>query len=149
MIRSLIVALLAAAAALGSSYGAVQWSLAHRDAKPAEEAAHIAQKKTRVINVPIVVDGQVKGYVMAQFLYTADEKALKELASPPDAIILDEAFRLIYADEKHDFRDLKKVDLGEIGAELKDRVARRMKSDLVRDVMLEDFNYVSKDDIRK
>jgi hypothetical protein len=148
MIRTLVFMLVAVAAALGSSYGAIYWTTSRHAVAPAE-AAHYVQKKTRVINVPILVDGQVRGYVVAQFLYTADEKAMKEAPTPPDPVILDEAFRMIYADEQRDFRDLRKVDLGKLTAELKSRVDKRIKPDIVKDIVIEDFNYISKDDIRK
>ena len=149
MIRTLGLMFAAVAAALGSSYGAVVWTMSRGAEKPAEEAPHLVQKKTRVINVPILVDGQVRGYVVAQFGYTADEKALKDAPTPPDPVILDEAFRMIYADEQRDFRDMKKVDLGKLTSELKARIGKRVGTDIVRDVMLEDFNYIAKDDIRK
>ena len=87
--------------------------------------------------------------MVAQFLYSAEEMALKDLSAPPDPVILDEAFRMIYADEKQDFRKLRKTDLGQMMAELTTRVSNRMKSDVVKEIMIEDFNYVSKDEVRK
>jgi hypothetical protein len=112
-------------------------------------AGAIEQKKTRVINVPIIAQGQVQGYVVAQFVYVAEAKALKALPAPPDATILDEAFRMIYAEEKVDFRKLQKADLSRLTGALKSNVAARLKSDVVRDILVQEFNYVSKDEIRK
>ncbi|MDE2361463.1 MAG: hypothetical protein KGM42_02200 [Hyphomicrobiales bacterium] len=149
MIRTLVVGLFAAIVALGSSYAAISWTKAKRDAAPAEQQVKLTQKKTRMINVPLVVNGQVQGYVMAQFGYVADEKDLAALSAPVEPILLDEAFRMIYADDKNDFRKLRKADLGSMTADLKDRVSKRLGSNALRDVLIEDFNYVSKDDIRQ
>ena len=149
MMRTLAVGLFAAVTALGSSFGAMRWLTSRHDAAPAEQQVKLTQKKTRMINVPLVVNGQVQGYVMAQFGYIADEKDLAALATPVEPILLDEAFRMIYADDRNDFRKLKKADLGAITAELKERVSKRLGSNALRDVLIEDFNYVSKDDIRQ
>jgi hypothetical protein len=53
--------------------------------------------------VPIIRDGTVKGYVVAQFSYVVDLAVVKTLPVPPEAIFVDEGFRYIYNDEKIDF----------------------------------------------
>jgi hypothetical protein len=149
MLQALLIAICCICASLGSSYAVAWWSLG----KPAHEAEHkppgLEQRKTRIINVPILADGKVQGYVVAQFMYAGEAKALKELPAPPDAFILDEAFRMIYGEEKLDFRKLTKLDLGKMTEDIRQRVAQRMKSDVVKEIMLQDFNYVSQDDVRK
>ncbi|MDE2579147.1 MAG: hypothetical protein KGL46_10105 [Hyphomicrobiales bacterium] len=150
MIKTVIIALLSAALTLGASIGAGQLRArqsgeAHHDAEPAK----IETRKTRVINVPMIAEGRVQGYIVAQFSYTADGAALKALPTPPDAYLLDEAFRLLYADEKLDFRKLEKFDIAKMTAELRKRVGERMKSDAVRDIMVQEFNYVAMGDVRK
>ncbi len=149
--RTPLLATVSASIALGASYGMVSWSLRHDDPNATEQAASHGQeqKKLRTINVPVLADGHVQGYVVAQFLYTADQTALKALPSPPDPIILDEAFRMLYGEEKLDFSNLKRIDLGKLAADLKERVARRMNSNVVQNIFVQEFNYVSRDELRK
>ena len=149
MIRLLLMGVWGAAVALGASAATNWWTTEHKAAAAIEEPHAVEQKKLKLINVPILADGQVQGYVVAQFLYTADSKALKALAAPPDAIIQDEAFRMIYGEEKLDFRDLKKIDLGKLTSDLRARVVKRMNSEIVKEILLQEFSYVSRDDVRK
>jgi hypothetical protein len=39
--------------------------------------------KTAPINVPMISNGTVEGYIVAQFVYLADETSLRELSVPP------------------------------------------------------------------
>ena len=149
MFRTLALIVLVSFVGLGTSFGTAYWSAFRKNDGAEKAAPKIVQKKTRAINVPILAEGQVKGYVVAQFGYTAEEEALKSLPSAPDPLILDEAFRMIYEDDRRDFRNFRKTDLGAMAAELKSRIGARTKSDAIRDLMIEDLNYVSKDDIRK
>ena len=148
MIRLLLLALWVAAVSLGSNDAVSAWKLARASA-PEEKPRGLETRKTRIINVPIIAKGQVQGYVVAQFNYVAESEALKSAAMPPDAVILDEAFRMLYAEEKIDFTKLQKADLGQIVEKLKTQVARRLQTNVVKDILVQEFNYVSKDEVRK
>jgi hypothetical protein len=56
----------------------------------------LERKKTMPLNVPMIANGIVEGYIVAQFIYLADARNLKELAIAPDDFITDEAFRLLW-----------------------------------------------------
>lgn len=149
MIKPLLLTIWVSVLSLSANYAVTYWK-AHR-AAPAEikTAQALEQRKTRIINVPILADGRVQGYVVAQFAYTGEAAALKTATISPDGIILDEAFRLLYAEEKTDFRKLQRADLGRIVETLKARVVERVPPELVKEILVQEFNYVSKDDIRK
>ena len=149
MIKLIAVALWIAAAGLGASYAGAQWRLqkAHAPQPAAKEATE--QKKTRVINVPMIVGGQVQGYIVAQFAYVVDAQAAKTLGPIADNFILDEAFRKIYADETLDFRQLKKFDLAKLAQDVQARVAERMKSDAVKEILVNEFNFVPRELVRQ
>lgn len=156
MIRLLAASLWAGLVATGSAYGTV-WFLAKGAAKPAgaQEDGHgaghgaVETRKTRAINVPVVANGAVRGYAVAQFNYTIEAQILKSLPTPPDAYVLDEAFRMLYAEAKLDGRKLDKVDLTRITREIVARVNARLKSEAIKDVLVGDFNYVGIEDVRR
>ncbi len=150
MIKLVAVSLWCAAAALGASYATARWKLDKAGAQTQAAAAEvIEQRKTRVINVPMIVEGQVKGYIVAQFIYVVEANAAKALPVAPENFLIDEAFRIIYADETLDFRQLKKFDLTKFAQELHARVKQRLKSDAVREVLVGDFNFVSREQVRQ
>jgi len=149
LIRPLLLTIWACALALSANYGVAYWKEHRANSDQANAPQALEQRKTRIINVPILADGRVQGYVVAQFAYTGEAAALKAASVSPDNVILDEAFRLLYAEEKADFRKLQRADLDKIIGTLKSRVLERVPAELVKEILVQEFNYVSQDDIRK
>lgn len=149
MIKFIIIGLWICAITLASSYTAASWKADTGEAtEGGENLEGLNYEKTGPINVPMVVDGAVEGYVVAQFVFTADAKALGKLSVPPNPFIVDEAFRTIYADERIDIHDLKKFDIGTLAKVIAERVNARFGTGIVKDVLVEQFTYVSKDEVR-
>jgi len=149
LIKPLLLALWVSVLSLSANFGVAYWK-ANRASEPADKTTQaLEQRKTRIINVPILSDGRVQGYVVAQFAYTGEAAALKASTVSPDGVILDEAFRLLYAEEKADFQKLQRADLNKIIETLKTRVLERVPPELVKEILVQEFNYVSKDEIRK
>jgi hypothetical protein len=136
---------------LGSSYAATWWKVSHTSAPVVHEEiiAGIEYKKTKMINVPMIADGSVQGYIMAQFVFTAEAAALKKLTVPPEVFLQDEAFRALYADDKLDFRRLEKYDITKLTKTLVQKTNERLAMNLIKDVLIQEFNYVSRDDMKK
>ena len=131
--RLLAVGVWASLVATASSYAAGYWIARHGKVAGTDETFQgLEYKKTRAVNVPVIANGSVQGYVVAQFVYTIDSKVAKTLSVPPDAFILDEAFRAIYAEEKLDFRKLGKVDLSRLAKDIVARVDGRIGGEIVK-----------------
>ena len=149
MIRLLLTGLWVCILTVGGSYAVAYWK---------ENGGLIAQnddyfdglqyQKTRALSVPMVENGSVQGYIVARFVYTVEARTLHQLSVPPEPFVVDEAFRRIYADERLDFRKLARYDLSVLTAAIKQRVNERMQADVIQDVMIEDFNYVSRDELQ-
>lgn len=148
MIKPVLLTIWVALLSLSSNFAVAYWKK-HGSRAPEKAAQALEQRKTRIINVPILADGAVQGYVVAQFAYTGEAGALKAAAVAPEGVILDEAFRLLYAEEKTDFRKLQRADLNRLIETLKTRVTERVPPDLVKEILVQEFNYVSKDEIRR
>lgn len=148
MIKPILLAAWAAVLSLSANFAVAYWK-EHRSHPPEKGVQALEQRKTRIINVPILSNGRVEGYVVAQFAYTGEAAALKAASVSPDGVILDEAFRLLYAEEKTDFRKLQRADLNKLIETLKGRVVDRLPPELVKEILVQEFNYVSKDEIRR
>ena len=109
----------------------------------------LVYEKTKVINVPMIAEGSVQGYIVAQLVFTADAKVLRQLPVPPEAFVVDEAFRSIYGDQKLDFKNLARYDLAQFAQTVRERVNKRLQAVVLQDVLVQDFNYVSKDQLRR
>lgn len=129
-----------------AGYFGANWKLQQTQVAAAPSAEKLQYHKTKTLNVPMIANGAVQGYVVVQFGYTETEKGAT-LSVPPDAFILDEAFRIIYADPQLDFRHLEKYDVAGLTKELVKRVNRRLNDDVVKEVLVEEINFVASKDI--
>jgi hypothetical protein len=132
---------------LAASYVASTWTIEHavrvETSKPGEGLQY---RKTSAIDVPMIKNGDVAGYVVAQFAYTIDATTLKQLPVPPDVFIIDEAFRTIFSQDV-DFDHLERYDLTALTTQLLHKVNERLGGELVKDMLVDEFNFVPKREI--
>lgn len=149
--RYALLALWIGAVSTLSAYLSGHWmnnkSFPELSASPMQEGMDF--EKTRAISVPMITDGKVRGYVVAQFVYTIDSTTLKELAIPPNPFVVDEAFRAIFTDRTIDFEDLKHYDIDALTTLIRDNVNARMQAQLVHDILVEEFSFFPESAINK
>lgn len=131
-----------------AGYAAATWKLQAEAAIPAPNAEKLQYHKSGTLNVPMIANGAVQGYVVVQFGFTETEKAAN-LPVPPDAFLLDEAFRIIYSDPKLDFHHLEKYDVAGLTKALVQTVNRRLNEDAIKEVLVEEINFVSNNEISR
>ncbi len=132
-----------------AAYATIFASGVHTVAPPPQEQSSPAMeyKKLPAINIPMIADGAVQGYVVAELGYTYDQNVKAPI--PPDAYLLDETFRKVYSDTTMDFRHLEKYDLNGMTKDLARRVNQRLHAAVVKDVLVQAMNFVPKSDIPK
>jgi len=160
MIKSLIFGVLVCAVALGASTGvqmAMGMVMAGAKAGATEgkgEEAGVAldehgkpqePKKTRILNIPIMKDEKIAGYIIAQFGYRLGKAEYQKM--PPEPFLVDEAFKALYADSKLDFRHLETYDLSVLTRGLKERANARIGAPAIAEVLVQDFTFVDREDV--
>jgi hypothetical protein len=150
VVKFLLVGIWACLVTLGASYATVLWQAdAPVDAKADEFFGGLDYVKTSPISVPMLSEGEIKGYVIAQFVFTVDGATLRKLSVPPDVFLVDEAYRAIFASgDKIDFKRLDKYNVDELTKQMAAKVNERFKTELVKDVLVEQLNYLAKDEVR-
>ena len=132
-----------------SVYMGSEWrSRSSENKMPVHQEGNLERKKTMPINVPMIANGNIEGYIVAQFLYLAEANNLKELSVPPDDFITDEAFRELYSAEV-DFNHLKKYDLQSLTKSIAQKINQRLGKEIIIDILVEEFTYVPKRDISR
>ncbi len=150
MIRLLLTGLWVCMLTAGGSYAVAYWKERGSLLPQKEEYLEGLQyQKTRTLSVPMVENASVQGYIVARFVYTVDARTLHQLSVPPEPFVVDEAFRKIYADDRLDFRKLSRYDLSVLTTAIKQRVNERMQADIVQDVLVDEFNYVAKEEFQQ
>lgn len=150
VLGTVLLSLWSAGFALGGVEGA-RWM----DERRAAQAAHAKDerkfevKKPKPLTVPIVQGGKMQGYVVVQLAYGVDLKAAAAFGADPEPYLLDEAFAYLYADATFNPAQVESYDLDRLKSALEKRVAQRIKSDAVRDILVQEFNYVAIADLRR
>jgi len=144
--KTFLVGLWVLIVALGASFAVATMSMAPKGTVGTQDKPTLQLEKTRVINVPMIAGGAVRGFIVAQFGYTVDVAKAKSLPIAPEAFLLDEAFRAIYTDDHLDFLHLDKYDINAFTARLVAATNRRLGSELVHDVLIQDFTFISKEE---
>jgi hypothetical protein len=149
MMKLLFIGIWACAISLGATYAVIEWKLRHSGAHAADDGeSKLAEVKTKAINVPIIADGAVQGYIIAQFVFTIDSKLMHDMPIKPEVYLLDEAFKTIYAGEKVNFHQMKRQDLPALAKQLGENVNKRLGTQLVHDVLIDQLSYVPKEEVR-
>lgn len=150
LIKPLGIGLWACIVALVSSYATATWQSSGSAAIERSDADPdgLEYRKPDPITVPMISDGRLRGYVVAQIVFAANARELQEFPIDPQPFVLDETFRRIYTDGKVDFDKMSKHNLDQIASTIKANVNERLGLDLVKDVLFDELNYVDKDSLK-
>lgn len=146
MIKLLGIGVWVMVVTLGTGYAMATLSGGEEPAAPKQPTYFegLDYKKTNSIAVPLISENAIKGYVLARFVYTIDGKLAASLAVPPEPIILDEAFRAVYSVSGFDFNNPERYDLAALLTSIKDTVNKRYGQKVVEDVMVDQFDFLPK-----
>ncbi|MDQ6433705.1 hypothetical protein RB623_06530 [Mesorhizobium sp. LHD-90] len=150
MIKFVLAALWICAATLGAVFYSFQSAGTKSDA-PAQEASLMGgldYVKTDVISVPLIRNASVEGYFLARLVYTVDPRELRKLTVPADALITDVVYSYVYSTPALDFSKTPALDLDAFRAGIRDGINKRVKQQLVEDVLVEQVDYLTKEEIR-
>lgn len=150
MTRLILAGLWLCATVFVSSHLTADWRAQRLAAASAEPSYFrgVSYEKTRPLSVPILRDGKIAGYVMARLVYTIDTEDLRTLRVPPESFILDETFQRLFADESIDFADLRAFDMQAFLGGVTRAVNARIGKDVVRELMVDEFNFVDPEQVR-
>lgn len=149
MIRMIMLSIIACISTVGGVYGAVFWkkSASEKQEKAAESKMQVM--KTRMVSVPILSEGQVLGYVVTRMQFTAEIDQLNSSTVQPEAFVADEAFKLIYDTTPSDIKTGRKQALKDLTSNIAGGVNKRLGRDLVKDVFIDSWTYLSKQDMMR
>lgn len=150
MLKLILTGVWVAVVALGAVYGSIQMS------KPVDPAAEEAKKKAvqelvhgEMVTFPVISNGAVEGYFLTKTSYIVDKTKMAEVTLPVPAILTDELYTALVGDKVIRLPENKDLDLKAFKAKIKTAVNARLGTDAVVDVIIEQVDYLSKEEIRK
>ncbi|MFY9643017.1 MAG: hypothetical protein WAK07_19270 [Rhodomicrobium sp.] len=147
MMRNLAVSIWILCLTLGFAYfGAkMQREPAAANSQPAADAPTLIALKA--MTVPVIANGAMQGYVLAQISVSATPEALKTLPQPADVLIADSVFNTLYAEEQVDFKHLRKQDLSKLSNKILENINAKTGVPLASGVFIQELHYLSKQEV--
>jgi hypothetical protein len=147
--RLILIGIWVCAITLTSAYATASWLTRGPDgAAAAAQWEGLRYEKTPPINVPMIRNGKLNGYTVVQLVYTADSTQLKAMPVPPGLFVADEALRVLYGDDSIDLDHIQRYDLKSFAATVREKVNVRLESDVIRDVLVEQLSYFTREAMR-
>ena len=148
MIKTVVIGLWVCIIALGSLMLAIKMGSEPKPAAATEESSSsIDFDRTDVMSVPILADGKVDGYIIAQLVYTVDSNVKNKLHVPLGLIVNDAVFNAFYGSYS-DTKRIEHVKFEDVKQKIIDGVNQRFPEPVVKDLMVEQFNFIPADQVR-
>lgn len=148
MIKFVAAAIWIAAVTVGAVYFSFNMERS-ADGKP--EAGFLAgldYVAAPMISVPLLRDRQVQGYFLARLVYTVEPEKVKKLPVPVEALLTDQVYSYLYGNPHIDFTDRDGLDLEALRGGIRDAVNARAGEKLVHEVLIEQLEFLTREDIR-
>jgi len=149
MIKFVVAAIWIAAVTVGSVY----FSFNSQGAATKEKTdlgyfGGLDYVKTEMISVPVMKNFKVDGYFLARLVYTIEPEKAKALSLPAEPLLTDLVYTYLYANPQIDFVTRGNLDLDAMRNGIRDSVNARVGDKLVHEVLVEQIDYLSKEEIR-
>lgn len=149
MIKLLLTGIWVCVVTLGAVYFSVQMSAAPA---PVDEEAKRKELLELVrgesITIPVIADGAITGYFLSRVSFMMDKEKFKQVTLPVTELTTDELFTLLIGNKMVDLGQPGAFDLEKFRASIKDGMNKRLGEGLVAEVLVEQLDYLSKEDIR-
>lgn len=133
--------------------GAVIWSFQSAGARqdqspPPPLLGGLDYVRTEMVSVPVLNEGKIDGYFLTRLVYTIEPAMLARLSVPLEALLIDETYSFVFGNPGLDFVRKDSIDLDAYRTGLRDRINARVGAELIHEVMVEQVDFMSKDEIR-
>ncbi len=116
--------------------------------EPAAMMGGLDYVKTEVISVPLLRDKEIGGYFLTRLVYTVEPEMMAKLSIPAESLIVDEVYTYLFSNPLIDFSKPESIDLDAFRAAIRDRINLRTETNLVHEVLVEQIDFLSKNEIR-
>ncbi len=149
MVKLLLTGLWVCVVTLGAVYFSVQMSAAPA---PVDEEARKKELLELVrgesITIPVISDGAISGYFLSRVSFMMDKEKIKGVKLPMTELTTDELFTLLIGNKMVDLSKPGAFELEKFRSSIKDDLNKKLGEGLVAEVLVEQLDYLSKEDIR-
>ncbi|MFC3725156.1 hypothetical protein [Neoaquamicrobium sediminum] len=148
MIKFMVAALWISIATTGALLYSFQSAQKPQETAEAEATAFqgLDYVKTGIISVPVFDRGKVYGYFLVRLVFTAEGKRLAALKLPAEALLADQIYTQLYASPEIDFTKRDDLDIDSFRESIRTGVNERLGEELIREVLVEQVDFLPKDE---
>ena len=146
MIKLVLTGLWVCAVTLASVYFSVQTATAPAISPDDAKKAQQELVKGESINVPVIANGQVTGYFLTRISFMIEKGKANALQIPLPELTTDELFSLLIGNKTIDISHAESFDVATFRKDLKKGMNERLGGDYVADVLIEQLDYLSKEE---
>ncbi|MBW3097342.1 hypothetical protein [Pseudohoeflea coraliihabitans] len=134
---------------LGSVYFSVQVAIKDdgSDQKPNLRRG-LETVRGDIVSVPVISEGAVQGYFITRLSYTAVASEIATLSVPADQLITDALYSALIGSEEIDLASLRKFNIDTFRETIRSAVNSRLGEEIFHDVIVEQIDFLNKQDIR-
>lgn len=149
MIKMLVTGVWVCAVALAAVYFSVQVTNKEESTEPEPPMfGGLETIRGEVTSIPVISSGAVQGYFLTRLSYTLDPLKAEKLTIPVEELITDALYTALVGEPVIDFPDIERFDLEVFKAHIRDSLNQRVGEELFHDVIVEQIDFLSKEDIR-
>lgn len=148
MVKLVLTGLWVCAVTLAAVYFSVHLATAPASDPNAGKEAATELVKGETITVPIIANGEVTGYFLGRVSFMMNKDLVKDIKLPLTEMTTDELFTLLVGNKMIDIARVSSFDLGAFRDQIKKNMNERLGGDYVADVLVEQLDYLSKEEVR-
>ncbi|MCM2291391.1 hypothetical protein NAC44_03490 [Allorhizobium sp. BGMRC 0089] len=148
MIKIIIAGVWAVIVALVAVYFSVSIAtapVAHEDPNASKIATQVVRGEQ--ITIPDLEKGGVQGYFLSRLSFVVDKDKVEKVEIPMNTVMTDELFSLLVGNKMIDMSNGHKLDVNAFREKIKDDVNKRLGAPVVTEVLIEQLDYLSKQEI--
>ncbi|QRM54259.1 hypothetical protein [Sinorhizobium sp. BG8] len=135
---------------LASVYFSMQMAAAPKvDEEAAARKAALELVTGSVTTVPVIGDGEVKGYFLVRLAYTANKEMAAKQTVPVADMITDELYTMLAGQKVIDISDAGSFDVDGFRTTVKEGLNKRFKEEIIDEVFIEQIDYLTKTELHE
>ncbi len=148
MLKLLLTGLWVCLVTLAAVYFSVQMSIPTPVDEEAAKKEALQLVRGESLTIPVISNGVITGYFLGRFSFTMDKEKIKGIELPITEYTTDQLFTLLVGEKMVDLGNPGAFDLEVFRSRIKDDMNRRLGEGVVAEVLVEQLDFLSKEDIR-
>lgn len=149
MLRVIIIGLWLSILSFGSFYYGIKKSSEKKAIETSALNDKINYERSNVINIPIIVNNNIVGYIISQFIYIVDNEAYTKIGDTNLTDFINDALLSTIYGKYTSEEEISKINLKDLKEELIKEINSKFSKPYLKGLIIGHFTYYSLDVVKK